>query len=127
MASFKAFLFSVLWIFSFQNDVPYAAVERAFNSQNASELVALGKEKILLSITGKEGAYSHQQAVMVLKDFFSKYPNGNFEYTFKGKNSADGSFAIGRFVNKTEEFRVTVHFKKLSTVFKIERITIEKS
>lgn len=127
MASLKAFLLSLLWIYSFQNDIPYAAVERAFNTQNAGELVELGKDKMLISIGGKEGAYSHQQAVMVFKDFFTKYPDGEFNFSFKGKSTADGSFSIGRYMNKSEEFRVTIHFKKLGSEVKIERITIEKS
>ena len=127
MVSLKAFLLSLFWIYSFQNDIPYVAVERAFNAQNAVELVELGKDKMLISIGGKEGAYSHQQAVMVLKDFFAKYPNGAFNYSFKGKPTADGSFSIGRYINKSEEFRITIHFKKLGSEVKIERITIEKS
>ena len=127
MITLKAFLVSLFWLVNFQNDVPYAAVERAFNAQNAVELVSLGKDKMLIAVNGKEGAYSHQQAVMVLKDFFTKYPDGSFSYTFKGKSNADGSFLIGRYSHKSEEFRVTLHFKKLGTEFRIERLTIEKT
>jgi hypothetical protein len=126
MASIKAMLLSIIWVYMFQSDIPFVAVDRAFNAKNSSEIVAISKDKILLSIEGKEGAYSHQQAIMVLKDFFTKHADATFKYTFKGKASSDGTFAIGTFENKTDHFRITIQFKKIGSEFKIERLTIEK-
>ena len=109
-----------------QSDVPYSSIEKAFNANNASEIVAHGKEKILLTVLGKEGAYSKSQASLVLKDFFTKKPDGTFKFIFKSKESTDGSFAIGNYECKSETFRVTIHFKKESGAYKIESMTIEK-
>lgn len=86
----------------------------------------MGKTKILINVLGKEGAYSKSQAGLVLKDFFGKNPGDQFEYVFKGKQSNEGTFAIGNYKAKESTFRVTVHFKKVSDDFKIESLKIEK-
>lgn len=108
-------------------EIPYAAIERGFETNNPSEIVKCGKEKILINVLGKEGAYSQSQAGLVLKDFFGKNPGNRFDFYFKGKESSDGSFAIGNYFSKGQEFRVTVHFKKLGSDYKIESLTIENA
>lgn len=126
------FLFSLLssFLFAFNltvEDIPYSTLEEAFLSNNANQIVELGKEKILLNILGNEGAYSQSQATLVLKDFFTKKPGTSFKFIFKGKESSDGSFCIGTYLSKNENFRITIQFKKISNEFKIESLTIEKS
>ena len=109
------FLYSILTAFIFNftsvNEIPYSALETAFTANNATEIVTLGKDKILLNILGNEGAYSHSQATLVLKDFFNKKAGTSFKFIFKGKETADGSFAIGTYASKTEVFRITIQFK----------------
>ena len=53
-------------------EVPYAKIENAFNSNDAKTIISFGKDKILLKIIDKEGAYSHTQAELILQDFFTK-------------------------------------------------------
>lgn len=113
--------------FTTQNEIPYTSIERAFSSGNATEIVNLGKDKMLINVLGKEGAYGQSQATLVLKDFFDKKPSVGFKFIFKGKETADGSFAIGTYDSKVESFRVTIHFKKINNDFRIESLTIEKS
>ncbi|MDD2981969.1 MAG: DUF4783 domain-containing protein [Crocinitomicaceae bacterium] len=124
-----AYSFLIAFIFSFVNpaDVPYSELETAFSTGNATAISNMGKEKMLISILDKEAAYSQSQATLVLKDFFSKKPATSFKFNFKGKESADGSFAIGIYTSKAESFRVSIHFKKMGNDFKIERLTIEKN
>lgn len=109
------------------NEIPYSAIEDAISSNNSTEFVAFGKDKILLNILGNEGVYSHSQAALVLKDFFTKKPGNTFKFIFKGKETTDGSFAIGTYTSKTESFRFTIQFKRINTDFKIESLTVEKS
>lgn len=127
MAFIYSFLVTFLFSLSNPADVPYSELESAFSSGNAASISAMGKEKMLISIFDKEAAYSQSQATLVLKDFFSKKPATSFKFNFKGKESADGTFAIGVYVSKGENFRVTIHFKKIGADFRIERLTIEKS
>ena len=108
-------------------EIPYSAIENAITSNNASEFVTFGKEKILLNILGNEGVYSASQATLVLRDFFTKKPGDSFKFIFKGKETSEGSFAIGTYLCKSENFRFTIQFKKIGLNFKIESLTIEKS
>jgi hypothetical protein len=117
---------AILLTFGFQGDVPYTALEKAFSSHNSTDIVELGKDKILLNILDKEGAYSRSQAGMMLKDFFSKKPCSEFKFIFKSKETSDGCFAIGTYESKGEGYRVTIHFKKESSSSKIETLTIQK-
>lgn len=106
-------------------EIPYASIERGFETNNPNEIVKHGKEKILIHILDKEGVYSQSQAALVLKDFFTKHPGNKFDFYFKGKESADGSFAIGNYFSRGDEYRVTVHFKKIGSDYKIENLSIE--
>ncbi|MCE2711660.1 MAG: DUF4783 domain-containing protein [Cryomorphaceae bacterium] len=108
------------------SEVPFSAVEKAFNSANASEITSLGKEKFLVNILGKEAVYSQSQATMVLKDFFQKKPVTSFKFTYKGKENGDQVMAVGSYDSKGELFRVTLQFKKTGSEHKIERLAIEK-
>lgn len=122
-------IYSLLTVFMLSSatvDVPYTAVEKAFESNNAKGLVNLGKDKILINVLGDEGVYSKSQATLVLKNFFTKNPAKSFDYVHKGKGSSEGSFAIGKYMSGGNEFRVTIHFKKISGTFKIESLAIEK-
>ncbi|MBP6091434.1 MAG: DUF4783 domain-containing protein [Crocinitomicaceae bacterium] len=121
------FLTSVVLFFSSPSEAPYSSLERAFTSNNAETIVALGKERMLLNVGGKEAVYSHSQAQLILKDFFTKKPCTNFRFIFKGKETGDGCFAIGTFESKAEEYRTTIHFKKVEGEFKIESLIIEKA
>lgn len=126
MGLIYSFLTSLIISLTIQGEIPYSTLEKAFSSNDANAIVAVGKEKILLNILGKEGAYSKSQAGLVIKDFFTKKPGNTFKFIFKGKESSEGSFAIGTYESKGESFRVTIHFKKEGSDFKIESLTIEK-
>ena len=124
-------LFSLLTTFLMNyyvvTDIPYASVETAFVSGDAARIVSYGKETMLDNVIDKEGAYSHSQASQVLKDFFTKKPASSFKFSFKGKETEEGTFAIGTYMSKAESFRVTIKWKKMGTDYKIESIGIEKS
>lgn len=109
-----------------QQSIPYARLDAAFDQNNAQAIVGMAKDKVLINVLGTEGAYSRSQAELVLKDFFTKKPNGAFDFIFKGQESSDGSFAIGNYVSAGVKYRVTLHFKNVGGSFKIESITIEQ-
>ncbi len=114
-------------LLSVSSGIPYATIEKAFEKNNSSELIKMGGDKILIDILGKEGVYSHSQGNLVLKDFFTKHPGNQFDFVFKGKESLQGSFAIGNYISKKDKFRVTIHFKKVKENYQIESLTIENS
>ena len=121
-----ATLVSLLFSLGILGDVPYASIDSAFESNNPNAIVALGKSKILINVLGKEGVYSQSQAALVLKDFFNRKPGSDFNFYFKGKETADGTFAIGNYMTKGEKFRITIHFKTEGDQYKIESLRIEE-
>lgn len=109
-----------------EQGIPYSKIDAAFDQKNAEAIVSLSKDKILINILNKEGAYSKSQAVLVLKDFFTNKANCQFNFTFKGNVTNGATFAIGNYSCGTTNFRVTMHFKNCGDDYKIESITIEK-
>ena len=126
MSLFYTLLTSVLLSLGLDGEIPYNSIEKAFESNNPKEIVGVGKTKIMINILGKEGIYSQSQASLVLKDFFYRKPGSQFNFVFKGKESKDGTFAIGNYLSRGEKFRVTIHFKNTNNQYKIESLTIEK-
>lgn len=116
---------SIMLSLNLSTSVPYSSIEKSFESNNASGIVTLGKSKLLINILGKEGAYSQSQAKLVLQDFMSKNSCSSFEFIFKGKESNEGSFAIGNYNSRSKKYRVTIYFKKEQANYKIESLTIE--
>ncbi len=115
-------------LFSFsQQHIPYHTVETAFEINDANRIVQIVNDQALISINGKEKVYSKAQAKLVLQNFFVRKPKGTFTFLFKGKETKDGAFCVGKYKTRKEEFRVTVHFKKVKGHYKIESILIEKN
>ena len=119
-------LTTILLSVNISGGLPYAKIEQAFEANSAKSIVAMGKSKMLVNVLGTEGAYSPSQATLILKDFFSKNPGKDFEFVFKGKESGDGTFAIGNYLSNGSKFRITIHLQKLSDNYQIERLSIER-
>ena len=110
------------------SSIPYSEIEQGFIENNASEIVVSSNEKLILNILGEEGVYSKTQSELILQNFFTKKPGDFFKFIFKGKETPDGTFAIGNYKSKSETFRVTLQFKPNShDSFTLESITIEKN
>lgn len=127
MALINVMIATIILQLSIASEIPYSALETAFASGDASKIVSYGKDKMIVTILDKEGAYSQSQAGQVLKEFFTKKPASSFKFSFRGKETEDGTFAIGNYQAKGEAFRVTIKWKKISGEFKIESIAIEKN
>ena len=106
-------------------NISHTEIEKAFNENDASKVMMYCKDKVILKVIDKEGAYSQVQGKLIMKDFFQKYPKGKFTFIFKGKEQDSGSFSIGNYESKDKTFRITFHFKKTSDAYLIETIQIE--
>lgn len=120
-------ILSVLILNLSSGEIPYTSIETAFAAGDANKLVSYGKENMMLNVMDKEGVYSQSQASQILKEFFNKKPATAFRFTFKGKETSEGTFAIGNYQSKAESFRVTIKWKKIGADYRIESIAIEKA
>ena len=125
MSILYSFIVTASLLFSVAS-IPYGAIESAFEKGDAEKIVSMGEQKMLINITGNEGVYGKTQATQVLKSFFDKNPCSAFAFQFKGDDSGSGSFAIGNYQSRSGKFRVTIHFKKVGSDFKVETLTVEK-
>jgi hypothetical protein len=126
MNSFISFLTGLFILFADTSDIPYLAIEKAMKANDAKTIVQLANEPVQLNILGKEGAYNHSQAEMILDQFFTKNPKGDFVFVFKGKETSDGTFAIGKYTLKKDSLRLSFHFREIKSLSKLESLTIEK-
>lgn len=123
------FLYSLLLstVFFFGvSTVPYDDVSSAIKRGDSTKLVGYCKDKVLIQVDGKEGAYAKSQAGMVLKNFFTKNPCSDFSFHFKGAPTSEGAFAIGKYKTGSKTYRFTVHFINSGGKDLIERISIEE-
>jgi hypothetical protein len=81
---------------------------------------------MLVQIESKEGVYTQNQVSQLLKDFFVKYPNGEFKYTFKSKENTESAICTGNYQSKNEIFRTTLKWKKINSEFKLESLILDK-
>lgn len=125
MSYIYIFLMSLVGSWFSTAEIPHSELEKAFSANDSAKIIEYTKEKVLITIDGTEGAYNQAQAKLILKDFFTKYPNGSFSFIFKGKPSASGTFSIGTYETKAKSFRITLHFKKSGNDFLAESINIE--
>ena len=126
MNSLVSIITGILLFFTTSIEVPYNSIQEAMTSNDAKAIVQMGKDKVLLNILGKEGAYNHAQAEMVLNEFFTKKPKGTFVFVCKGKETSDGIFTIGKYTYGKESYRTTFHFRAEKSEAKLESLTIEK-
>lgn len=120
-------LTTVILSISITGEIPYDAIAKNFSSQQAGEIIKLGKEKIAITVNGKTGVYSHQQGELVLNNFFKAHPCSSFKFIFKGKKHGNSSYAIGTYLSDNYSYRVTLQFKiNAQKVYEIERLTIDK-
>ncbi len=80
---------------------------------------------VSLDLLGSENMYGREQAVQVLKDFFSKYKAKNFATPHKGGQQV--KYVVGTLsTHGGESFRVSVFVKQNGGSAQVQRIIIEK-
>ena len=121
-------LTSFFIFFQTTTEVPHSTIEKAMKANDSKAIVALAKEKIVLQIQGKEGAFNHTQAEIILQDFFTKKPKGDFVFNVKGKmNNENVTISIGTYTfNVKESYRCTFQFRTEKGIPKMESLSIEK-
>jgi hypothetical protein len=107
--------------------IPYEKMEQGFATNSVKPIFESVREKVMLNVLGNEGVYSKPQAELILKDFFTKKSGDKFHFIFKGKETAEGTFAIGIYETSEEKFRVTFQFKQMESNYRLESLSIEKN
>ncbi len=100
-------------------------VAETIKKGDSKALALYFNKSVELVILDKENIYSKQQAELIMRDFFKKYPSSDFKVQHKGGPDA-AKYCIGIYKSGAEKFRVyylikTTDNKSLIHLFRIEK------
>ncbi|UCS94426.1 DUF4783 domain-containing protein [Echinicola marina] len=82
---------------------------KAGSSRDLSDMF---ENSVELNINGNEGDYSKNQAELILKDFFKKFPAEDFSIVHRGKSGSQILYYIGSYQSAHGNFRVLIKCKE---------------
>lgn len=100
-------------------------ITEALKKGDAKNLAVYFNKSVELVILDKENIYSKEQAELVVKDFFKKYPPSGFEVQHNG-GPDEAKYSIGTYKSGDKKFRVyyllkTSEGKALIHLFRVEK------
>ncbi|AWW30799.1 DUF4783 domain-containing protein [Echinicola strongylocentroti] len=79
---------------------------------SSKDLAVYFDRNVELSINGNEGDYSKNQAELVIRDFFKKFPPSDFDIVHKGSSGSQIEYFIGTYDTTGTKFRILIKCKK---------------
>jgi len=104
-------------------------VDEVTNWISQSDIQSLTNQfdaNLQMNILEKENFHSKAQASILVKDFFKTHPVSGFSVQHKGGGDAN-LFMIGKLLSGSEEFRVSIHFRKVGGSDRISFFSIEQN
>lgn len=117
-------LTSLLFTLAFRPALSIDNVIGALRNGNTGELSKHMDESVDLSLPDRSDSYSKAQAVLILKDFFSRNGVSGFEVKHKGDNSGN-QYCIGTLQTRAGAYRTTVFMKAHAGKQVIKEIKIQ--
>ncbi len=101
-------------------------ITAAIRSGDAVKLsVYFFDDAIDLSLPSLEGTYSKAQAILLLKDFYTKNPPSSFVVDHEGSSDNGSLYIIGSYKSTSASFRVYILIKKLSGNYLIQQLQFD--
>ena len=97
-----------------------------FQSGSSKELAKYFDYGIDININGNQGDYSRNQAELVMRDFFKKFPPVDFQLLYQGSNTDQIIYYIGNYKSEETVFRVFIKGKKENESIKVYSLDIVK-
>jgi hypothetical protein len=107
--TFLTLIIIIFSSFKLQDDIP-AGIKQAFSYGDSKKLSNYIGATLELSILDNESIYSKSQALMIIQNFFDKYPPTGFVILHQG-SKASSKYAIGNLTTNNKTFRVTLLLK----------------
>jgi hypothetical protein len=102
-------------------------VHEAIRQGSASTLSNFFHSRIDLELTGTDGNFSRDQAEMILKDFFRKYPVKSYTIRHEGSSDDGSKYSIGLYESKDgSRYRVYVLLKQEDEGLRINQLQFEE-
>lgn len=86
-------------------------ISTALKDGSSRELVKFFDNSIELNLVNKQSDYSKNQAEIVMRDFFKKFPPNDFEIIHKGESTENIRYFIGKYESRGTNFRILIKSK----------------
>lgn len=93
---------------------------------SSKELAQYFNTTIALNMNNNPGDFSKNQAELIFRDFFRKYPPQNFEVIHQGESTEILWYFIGNYMSEEDTFKVLVKGKKENEAISIYSIDFTK-
>lgn len=107
---FITIAFTFITAVAFTPPMSIDSVVGALRTGNSADLAKYMDNNVDLSLPDKSDTYSKAQAVLILKNFFSRNGVTGFEVKHKGDNSGN-QYCIGTLQTRSGAYRTTVFMK----------------
>lgn len=97
-----------------------------FQLGSSKELAKYFDSGIDININGNQGDYSKNQAELVMRDFFKKFPPVDFQLLHQGSNTDQIIYYVGNYRSEEMVFRVFIKGKKENESIKVYSLDIVK-
>lgn len=114
-------------VMSFSLVDPFGSVTTALQKGNVEVLSHYFDNMVEITLPGKTNSYSKSQAVVILKDFFSRNSVKSFKLIHKGKSGQGSSFGIGNLTTSNGVYRTTFFFRQKGDDMVLQELRFEKS
>ncbi|MCH7401397.1 DUF4783 domain-containing protein [Belliella kenyensis] len=108
------------------NDQTNDAILTTFKNGSSREIAKFMEQSVELNINGNQGEFSKNQAELVLRDFFKKYPPENFEILHESNSGEQIKNYIGTYQSMGEPYRILIKGKIFRDEMRIYSIEIMK-
>lgn len=98
----------------------------AMKAGSAKELVKFCNRTVEIKLDGKSSNYSKNQAEVILKDFFSRFPAKAFSYIHQGSSPEGLKYTIGKYTHEKGRHRVVMFIKKIGDNYLIDTINFSE-
>ncbi len=101
-------------------------VAQAVRLGNADLLSTFFGPSVDITLIQTEGTYSKTQAVLIMKDFFTRYPPSGFEIKHQGSSDHGSQYVIGNYTSGNTTYRTYILLKKVAEAFIVQQIQFEE-
>ncbi len=96
----------------------------SFKTGSSKELSKHFEQGVELNINGNQGEFSKNQAELVVRDFFKKYPPENFEIIHESFSGEQIKNFIGTYTSLGDSYRILIKGKIFREEFRIYSLEI---
>lgn len=115
---------------SLTTELPFPQIEQIASSiknNSSKDLAQFFDSSVEIKLGETRGDYSKNQAEIVMRDFFKKFPAVNFFVLQQGESPEKILYLIGKYQSKTDSFRILVKGKfKVDNQLKIYQLEFTK-